>query len=118
MHFSREELELIYNCVPDGDLKNKIGAQLFVNDDLVEDIKKAFPDVASIWKSCNANSYYAKFYDSEDEDTPFRIGISIEIENKYGPSTEVHVLELNIKDKGTTNDWMYSDCDLIWEKPN
>lgn len=117
MHLSKEELELIYNHIPNGALKDKIAAQIFVNDSIVKDIINTFPDAASIWKCCDSSKYYAKFYDKND-DTPFRIALCIQLQNKYNHDIEIDVLELSIKDKGTKNDWMYSQCDLIWENPN
>lgn len=116
MYLTRENLELIYNHLPEGELKDRVGLQIFVNHDVVEDIKVAFPDVSSIWKSSDSNSYYVKFYDYEDDDIPFRIKIAAKIARKYDISTEIHVLELDLKYKGTEDDWMYSGYELIWER--
>ena len=116
MYLTKEELNLIYNHLPDGELKNKIGLQIFVNHDIVEDIKRTFPDVYSIWKSDNSDTYYAKFYDDENDDIPFRIEMATKIARKYDIFMEIKVLEFDIKNKGTKDDWMYSECDLIWER--
>ena len=118
MYLTKEDLELIYTHIPDGELKSKIHSQIYPNYDLVEDIKREFKDVHSIWKSDSSSVYYAKFYDSEENenyDTPSRYEIGLEISKKYDrETTRIHIVEILLEDKDTKNDWMYSECDLIW----
>lgn len=116
MFLTQEELQLIYKCLPNGALKDKIASQITVNKDIIEDIITNFPDVASIWKSVNSSVYYAKFYINEDcNDTSDKIEVVINIENKYNSNTEIHIFEVEEEFKNTDKDWMYSGCELVWE---
>ena len=115
MYLTKEETLIIYNSLPEGELKDKFHVALFKDDKLIETIKSSFKNLHSIWKSENENKYCVKFYvNPDDEDDEFKIGIATKIESSYGYDVEIDIVEIDIRNKDTENDWMYSSYELVW----
>lgn len=117
MYLTRKELVFAYENLPDSELRDKIALEIFIDEEVVELIKKSFKNLHSIYKCDNANKYCAKFYE-EEEDDEFRCSIATGIETENNPDVEVDFIEIDKDKKGTVDDWMYSSYDLIWTSEN
>lgn len=121
MYLTKKELTFMYENLPESELKDRVKLELFVDEEIVACIKDAFKNPHSIWKKNNENSYYVKFYidyteESEVEEDEFKEDIAVGIRTESNPDVEVDVLEIDIDNKDTEDDWMYSGYDLIWSK--